>query len=87
MFDASPIRYIENVKTPMMICIGTADRRVPMAQSIEYYKILKSRKVDCKLLSYPDATHGLNDKVSIEADFAINSILWISNYVPSSLDN
>jgi hypothetical protein len=47
---------------------------------LQYYKILRSRRVPAKLLSYPDATHGLADKPSVEADSLINSVLWIAEH-------
>jgi acylaminoacyl-peptidase len=65
---------------------GTGDRRVPVHQSIEYIKILRSRQVPARLLSYADATHGLADKPhTVEADSVVNSLLWIHSHTPSSL--
>lgn len=77
MFKMSPIVHISQVKSPTMLQIGTGDRRVPVHQSIEYYKILKSRGIPVKLLSYPDATHGLADKPSIECDGVVNAAAWM----------
>jgi hypothetical protein len=32
------------------------------------------------VLSYPDATHGLADKPSVEADNLINAVLWMQQH-------
>ena len=80
MFEVSPIKYIKHVIAPTLLCIGLLDKRVPYAQSIEYSRILKSRNVACRLIAYPDGTHGLADKPSIEGDFCINALLWMDKY-------
>eukprot|EP00455_Lapot_gusevi_P040195 TRINITY_DN4538_c0_g1_i5.p1 TRINITY_DN4538_c0_g1~~TRINITY_DN4538_c0_g1_i5.p1 ORF type:complete len:173 (-),score=38.96 TRINITY_DN4538_c0_g1_i5:51-569(-) len=78
MFAASPIAYVERVTTPTLLQIGLNDRRVPVHQSLEYYKILKARGVPVRLSSYPGSQHHLADKVSIEADAWINTTLWMT---------
>src|SRR5690349_3944596 len=44
-WDHSPMKYIENVKTPTMILHGQADTRVPIAQSEEFYRALHKRHI------------------------------------------
>ena len=39
-WDHSPMKYIENVKTPTMILHGQSDTRVPIPQSEEFYRAL-----------------------------------------------
>ena len=43
---ASPISFVDAVKTPVLLLIGLADRRVAPTQGIEYYHALKARAVD-----------------------------------------
>lgn len=45
MFDMSPIAHIDKVKTPLLLLLGDCDRRVPMAQAVDYHKILVSRGI------------------------------------------
>lgn len=40
MFNCSPIKYVENVKSPTLLLVGKLDNRVPSTQSIEYYRAL-----------------------------------------------
>jgi acylaminoacyl-peptidase len=43
---ASPISYVDAVKTPVLLLIGLSDRRVAPSQGIEYYHALKARFED-----------------------------------------
>lgn len=61
-FDAytlqSPLRYVNNVKTPVLLQHGEADERVPLSQSKEFYMALKRREVPVRLLVLPRQPHG-----------------------------
>jgi dipeptidyl aminopeptidase/acylaminoacyl peptidase len=54
----SPMKYIENVKTPTMILHGQADTRVPMPQAKEFYQALSERHVPVEFVQYPRENHG-----------------------------
>ena len=40
MLQSSPIRYVEQVRVPVLIQLGEVDRRVPPSQGKEYYYAL-----------------------------------------------
>ena len=49
-WDSSPLKDVANVKTPTLLFAGEDDPRVPMAQSVEMYRALKSqRRADAAL--------------------------------------
>lgn len=54
----SPLRYVGNVKTPVMLQHGENDERVPLSQSKEFYLALKRRNVPARLLVLPRQPHG-----------------------------
>ncbi len=54
----SPITEIWKVKTPTIIFVGENDPRVPMPQSVELYRALKSNGVPTKLFVAPREGHG-----------------------------
>ena len=54
----SPMKYVDQVKTPTMILHGQADTRVPIAQSEEFYEALKERDVPVEFVIYPRENHG-----------------------------
>jgi len=57
-WDHSPMKYVENVKTPTMILHGQADTRVPTPQGVEFYEALKERHVPVEYVTYPREEHG-----------------------------
>ncbi|MDT7602956.1 MAG: hypothetical protein QOF61_953, partial [Acidobacteriota bacterium] len=57
----SPIRYVERVKTPIMITHGEQDRRVPIQQAEEYYRALKKRGVEVTFVRFPREGHGITE--------------------------
>ena len=57
-WDHSPMKYVENVKTPTMILHGQADTRVPIPQAQEFYRALVERHVPVEFVTYPRENHG-----------------------------
>ncbi|CAM9241933.1 unnamed protein product [Ectocarpus fasciculatus] len=84
MYDCSPIRYVQNVNTPVLLCLGAKDRRVPQSQGLEYYHALKSQStLDNDLVQmkvYPEADHAI-DKPNSEADQFISMKLWFERFL------
>lgn len=56
--EHSPIFYVHQAKTPMLIMCGENDRRVPLPQSIEMYRGLKANGVPTELVIFPRSGHG-----------------------------
>ena len=54
----SPLKDVANVKTPTIFFVGERDPRVPMPQSVEMYRALKSNRVDTHLYVAPREPHG-----------------------------
>ncbi len=75
----SAITYVDNVTTPLLIQQGGSDQRVPIGQSLEFYRALKDRGKTVELVFYPREGHGLSeyyhqlDKMQREYD-------WITKY-------
>ena len=63
--DFSPVTYIDEVKTPVLLLVGEVDRRVPASQARNYYHELKGRGKDVKMLVFPGNGHSLD---SVEAE-------------------
>jgi dipeptidyl aminopeptidase/acylaminoacyl peptidase len=60
-WDRSPMKYVNNVKTPTMIMHGQADTRVPLAQAQEFYMALKEKNVPVEFVVYPREGHGFTE--------------------------
>ncbi len=57
----SPITYINNVKTPLMLILGEADYRTPPgAGGEEMFRALKYRRVPTVMVRFPNESHELS---------------------------
>ncbi len=56
--ERSPLHYVANVTTPVMVMTGEADLRTPIGQSEEYYRALKMLRKDALLVRMPEEYHG-----------------------------
>ena len=56
-WNNSPLKDVANVKTPVLLFAGESDTRVPMAQSIEMYRALRSNGVPTVLDIAPREPH------------------------------
>jgi dipeptidyl aminopeptidase/acylaminoacyl peptidase len=57
----SPITYINNVTTPLMVILGEADYRTPPgAGGEEMFRALKYRKIPTVMVRFPNETHELS---------------------------
>jgi dipeptidyl aminopeptidase/acylaminoacyl peptidase len=65
-WDHSPMKYVENVKTPTMILHGQADTRVPIPQAEEFYRALVERHVPVEFVTYPRENHGFTEPRHIQ---------------------
>ncbi|NLW50526.1 MAG: S9 family peptidase [Candidatus Brocadiaceae bacterium] len=59
--DQSPLHHVGNVTTPTLVITGEVDLRVPPGQSHQYYRALKARGVETRLLLYPREPHGVHE--------------------------
>lgn len=62
LWERSPIRYLNNMKTPTLIVHGAADPRVPPTQGVELYLGLKAVGVDTEMVSYPRQKHAFHER-------------------------
>ena len=58
--ERSPIKYVKNVKTPVLIIHSENDLRVPMEQAEQWFVSLKLQGVPTELIRFPDETHELS---------------------------
>ncbi|WP_333696422.1 alpha/beta hydrolase family protein [Flavobacterium sp.] len=56
----SPVNFVENITTPLLIWCGEEDKQVNPDQSIALYLALKRLKKEGILLMYPNESHSIN---------------------------
>ena len=79
LLECSPIRYVKEVKSPLLFMIGSSDLRVPPSQSHEYIHALQGLGKEVRVLKYDNNNHPIS-KVDAEADCFMNFALWFHNH-------
>jgi dipeptidyl aminopeptidase/acylaminoacyl peptidase len=79
-WNNSPLKDIANVKTPTIFLVGENDPRVPLPQSVEMHRGLKSNGIPTHLYTAPREPHGWQElrhqlfKQNVELE-------WFEKYV------
>jgi dipeptidyl aminopeptidase/acylaminoacyl peptidase len=58
--DLSPIKYVQNVKTPTLIVQSEEDHRTPMTDAEQWFMSLEKQGVPVEFVRYPRSTHDLS---------------------------
>ena len=78
-WNNSPLKDISKVTTPTLVIVGENDPRVPLPQSVELYRALRSNGVPTHLYVAPREPHGWQElrhrlyKINVELD-------WFAKY-------
>lgn len=80
--EASPIRYVEQARTPILILHGAADTRVDPTQSRILYRYLKLQDdpPPLRLVLYPGEGHG-NRRAASRWDYSLRLMRWMDHYL------
>ncbi|MBI5880171.1 MAG: S9 family peptidase [Chloroflexi bacterium] len=69
-WQLSPLRYVQNVRTPMLVIHSEGDLRCPIAQSEEWFTALKFLKQEAVFVRYPvETSHGMSRGGPIDLRF------------------
>lgn len=75
----SPLSYITQERTPLLIIAGLRDTRAPYVQAIEFYKALAERGAPVQMLADPEAGHGPDDPHGF-IDWWSATVAWFARY-------
>jgi len=75
LWERSPIRYANKVKTPVLFVHGENDNDVPIEEAEQFYIALHDVGVETIMLRYPREGHGLRESRHI-VDALERSIAW-----------
>ncbi len=74
--ERSPVMYVKNAQTPLLILHGKEDPRVNPGQSRELYRALKTvTDVPVRLVLYPGEGHG-NRRAAARYDYSLRMLRW-----------
>ena len=78
--DDSPIKYIQNIRAPLLVLQGDNDPRVPKEETEQLVDILKKHGDVVDVVYYPDEGHGF-DKLEHQIDAARRIVAWFEKYL------
>lgn len=79
LWERSPIRYVQKVKTPVMFMHGENDNDVPIAEAEQFYIALRDAGVESVMVRYPREGHGVRETKHV-VDVIDRSIAWYKRY-------
>ena len=79
--ETSPLYWVEQARTPILILHGEKDTRVHPSQSLALYRYLKLiGKTPARLVLYPDEGHG-NRRAASRLDYSLRLVRWMDHYL------
>jgi dipeptidyl aminopeptidase/acylaminoacyl peptidase len=83
-WDASPLKYARNVKTPTLILHSDNDFRVPIEQGEQWFRALKHYGVNAEIVFFPRENHNLTR--TGEPKHLVESLNWQCYWFERFLD-
>jgi uncharacterized protein len=78
---SDPRPYLEQLTIPALWLYGTADREVPVDQSVALLDGLKAQGKDFTVVTFPDAGHGLLDSPPTDPQAPTTFVDWVQQRV------
>ncbi len=76
----SPVRYVVNCHTPVLILHGEADPRVPISQGEEFYNSLRFLNKDVQMVRYPREPHIFKEQAH-QIDSLTRILNWYGEHI------
>jgi dipeptidyl aminopeptidase/acylaminoacyl peptidase len=81
VWDASPVKYAHQSRTPTLILHGESDPRIPVSQGMELHRALKIHsQAPVRFVLYPGEGHG-NAKNTNRYDYLLRTLNWFEYYL------
>ncbi len=77
---SSPITFVGQSKTPVLILQGERDEEVPAPQAFEFWHAMETLGVPTKLIVYADEGHG-PQKIPNQIDILTQTVDWFNRYL------
>jgi dipeptidyl aminopeptidase/acylaminoacyl peptidase len=77
---SSPITFIKNSHTPVLILQGERDEEVPAPQAFEFYQAMQTLDVPSRLVVYADEGHGPR-KPANQIDILERTLSWFDHFL------
>ncbi|MCR3906646.1 MAG: S9 family peptidase [Tenericutes bacterium] len=82
LWEQSPMKYAQNIQTPLLFIHSDKDYRCPIEQAMQLFTILKQRGLDTKFVWFKEETHELSRSGKPQARIKrLNEITdWFEKY-------
>ena len=83
LLEHSPITYVSNVNTPVLLLHGEDDARCPIAQSEEYFTVLKRLDKVVEFVRFPGCTHAFPrlGHPRMREEYMARTLAWFDKYL------
>ncbi|MCC5940925.1 MAG: S9 family peptidase [Balneolaceae bacterium] len=79
-WERSPVAWLNQANTPLLVAHGLADDRVHPEQSIQLHQFLEMKNIPTGLILYPRQPHGLTERAH-QLDFMNRVVDWFEEHV------
>jgi dipeptidyl aminopeptidase/acylaminoacyl peptidase len=79
-WERSPVAWLNQAGTPLLVVHGLADDRVHPEQSIQLHQFLEMKQIPTGLVLYPRQPHGLTERAH-QLDFMNRVVDWFEEYL------
>ena len=79
-WEFSPLSVVQNVETPTMVMVGTADLRTPLSEAKQLYHALKLRRIPTALVTIPGSYHNISNRPSQLIAKVRHAIAWFERH-------
>ena len=76
--ENSPLTGVQPGLPPFLILQGSADRTVPVGQSLAFQEKLKAAGVSCDFIMIPGGQHRIADWVKFDPEWQRKLITWLN---------
>jgi dipeptidyl aminopeptidase/acylaminoacyl peptidase len=82
-WSGSPLKYVESIRTPLLIVHGETDLRCPVEQADQLFAALRVLGREVEYVRYPDQSHGLSraGTPSLRLDRLRRYVAWFEKHL------
>ena len=86
LLQMSPISFVGQVGTPVLLLHGEADARCPISQSEEYFTMLKRLGREVELVRFPDCSHLFlrSGHPKMREEYLARTLAWFDRHLMST---
>ena len=83
LLEHSPISYVSNVNTPVLLLHGEDDARCPISQSEEYFTVLKRLGKEVEFVRFPGCSHAFPrlGHPRMREEYMARTLAWFDRYL------